>query len=68
MKPILREGDYLISFYDKQDNELHQQTAPNLTTAFDDADIGLADNPEYNSYRVVRCLKNSKFNKWASSK
>jgi hypothetical protein len=68
MKPILREGDYLISFYDAEDNEVHQQTAPNVATAYDDADMGLADNPAFKSYRIIRCLKNSKYNKWSPNK
>ena len=65
MKSILREGDYLISYYDDSDNEVAQQTAPNVALAYDTADMTLADSPQYTSYRIVRCIRNSKYNRWS---
>ena len=65
MKPVLREGDYLISYYDGSNDEIAQDIAHNIATAYDAADMALADNPQYKSYRIVRCIKNSKYNKWS---
>jgi hypothetical protein len=63
MKPIINEGDYLISIFDTKDDEVKQvHIKQGLNYSIDSADELLRNYPIGYSYRIVRCLKNSKYN------
>jgi len=62
MKPIIQEGDYVISVFDETDNEIKQILIPQgLSFAVDNANDTLRNYPIGYSYRIMRCLKNSKY-------
>ena len=63
MKPIINEGDYLVSIFDTNDDEVKQvHIKQGLNHSLDFAEELLRNYPLNYSYRVMRCLKNSKYN------
>ena len=63
MKPIINEGDYLVSIFDTNDDEVKQvHITQSLVYSIDSAEELLRNYPVGYSYRVMRCLKNSKYN------
>lgn len=64
MKPIIYEGDYLITYHDINDNELHQEIGKSLQQSRALADQYMSDHPEVRSRRILRCFDNTKYNKW----
>jgi hypothetical protein len=63
MKPIINEGDYVISLFDDKDDEVKQiHITQGMMFAIEQAKELLRNYPVGYSYRVMRCLKNSKYN------
>ena len=63
MKPIINEGDYAISLFDDKDDEVKQiHITQGMMVAIEQAKELLRNYPAGYSYRVMRCLKNSKYN------
>jgi hypothetical protein len=63
MKPIIAEGDYVISLFDDKDDEIKQvHVKQGLNFSVNQADEMLRNYPVGYSYRIMRCLKNSKYN------
>ncbi len=63
MKPIISEGDYVLSLFDENDNEIEQvHITEGLTRSIEMGKEALEIYPDVHSYRVMRCLKNSKYN------
>ena len=63
MKPIIPEGDYVISIFDTKDDEVKQiHVAQGLNFSVNRAEDILRNYPIGFSYRVMRCLKNSRYN------
>lgn len=63
MKPIVNEGDYLVSIFNTEDDEIkqiHVKQGLNFSVAVSEEMI--RHYPAGYSYRVMRCLKNSKYN------
>lgn len=63
-KPIIHEGDYLITYHNESDNEISQSVAKSLHSARSKAKQERKLNPDIHSHRILRCLDNSKYNKW----
>ena len=62
MKPIVHEGDYVISLFDETDNEIKQiNVKESMLTAIESGKEMLRNRPAGYSYRVMRCIKNSKY-------
>lgn len=62
MKPIINEGDYVISIFNESDDEVKQvRTNQGIISATKDSDDLLRNYPVGYSYRIMRCLKNSKY-------
>ena len=63
MKPIINEGDYLISIFNEQDDEVEQiHITQGLNRAVEITNQVVRNYPAGYSYRIMRCLKNSKYN------
>lgn len=64
VKPVLLEGDYQISFYDADDDLITVVKGSSLTESIEIGDELLRSREGYVSYRVDRCIVNSKYNRW----
>jgi hypothetical protein len=63
MKPIITEGDYVLSLFDATDNEIEQvHVKESMIRAIELGKEAMRVLPHVHSYRVMRCIKNSKYN------
>ena len=63
MKPIITEGDYVLSLFDATDNEIEQvHVKESMIRAIELGKEAMRVLPQVSSYRVMRCIKNSKYN------
>jgi len=60
MKPIAKIGDYLISYFDEDDNEVAQEISQEGMLGSKE----IAASKEFASYRIAKIVANSKYDAW----